>query len=126
MKTNQEIFDIVAKHLLTQKVKSECVLNPGTVYSHVSCRYRGDNGRKCAAGVLMPDALYNDVLEGWSVANIRVLAAMPDVEMESVPLVERLQKLHDLVQPYDWYDELCFLAGEERLSFNAAAYVAQS
>lgn len=122
MKTNQEIFDIVAKHLLTQAAKSLSVQCTGTVYEHRACRYRGDEGRKCAVGVLIPDELYKAELEGWSVTNTYVMASMPEVEIESLDLVSKLQKLHDLADVYEWPVYLRELAAREGLSFNAEAY----
>ena len=59
--TLQEVFDIVSKHLLKQNERSG--------FSDDSCSYRGPNGLKCAAGILIPDEEYTfDSFEGkdWS------------------------------------------------------------
>lgn len=46
--TEQEVFDQVANHLLTQMKKSEHTRkNP---YEYVNCLYRSSDGLKCAAG----------------------------------------------------------------------------
>ena len=56
--TNQQIFNKVAKHLLKQGRRAR---------DGNGCAYRGENGTKCAVGCLIPDALYDDRLEGSSV-----------------------------------------------------------
>ena len=53
MRTSQEVFDVVAKHLLTQNAKS--MDDPWDEM----CAYRGENGRRCAVGALIPDDLYS-------------------------------------------------------------------
>ena len=59
--TAQEVFDYVIGHLVSQG-KQSIQMEGGE-----SCAYRGDNGAKCAVGVLIPDEVYNDVMEGDSV-----------------------------------------------------------
>lgn len=58
--TNQEIFDKVATHLLSQGKRS--------ALGGVGCAYRGDGGLQCAIGCLIPDELYRYELEGWGAA----------------------------------------------------------
>jgi hypothetical protein len=53
--TNQEVFDTVVTHLLAQGVKSE---------SETGCMYRGPHNLKCAVGCLIPDELYDSIIEG--------------------------------------------------------------
>lgn len=48
--TEQQVFDTVAKHLLTQMQQSRSTVDS----TSISCLYRGPNGLKCA-----PDA------QGW-------------------------------------------------------------
>ena len=52
--TQQQIFDKVATHLLTQGAKS---------MMGDTCRYRGSNGAKCAVGCLIKDDHYDPILE---------------------------------------------------------------
>lgn len=52
--TLQELFNIVSLHLLNQGQKSA---------HETLCMYRGPNGMKCAAGVLIPDNEYNPSME---------------------------------------------------------------
>lgn len=48
--TAQQVFDRTATHLLTQGEKS---VDPNDV-----CAYRGSHGRRCAAGIWIPDGTY--------------------------------------------------------------------
>ena len=61
MKTLQQTYDSVVEHLATQKRRS---------HNDHSCKYRSKDGLKCAIGALIPDSLYNPLLEGYSVGNI--------------------------------------------------------
>ncbi len=63
----QETFDQVAIHLALQGCKSTSVFKvTGADRTKRQCAYRGDNGCKCAAGVLIPDEQYRPELEGAS------------------------------------------------------------
>lgn len=57
MKTHQEILDIVVPAMIAQGAPSYDV-------AAGVCRYRGPEGRKCAAGVLIPDEDYRPEMEG--------------------------------------------------------------
>lgn len=57
--TPQQIFDTVSVGLLTQNRKS--------VRSRNYCLYRGPKGAKCAAGLLIPDDLYDKVIENTQI-----------------------------------------------------------
>jgi hypothetical protein len=95
--TNQEIFDKVCSGLLAQG-RPSVKLNPGNI---IECRYRSDDGCKCAAGQLIPDDKYNVELEGRASGHERVLAAMgipePMFSEKRAPanLVRSLQCDHD-------------------------------
>lgn len=61
MMTNQEIFDTVAVHLLTQNkraTKANC---------STTCQYRTSEGLKCAVGCLIPDEKYTPEMEPYGV-----------------------------------------------------------
>ena len=58
----QKVFDIVAKHLLTQNAQSKSK----TGY----CKYRNENGLKCAIGVLIPDEVYSPKYEGTNITSL--------------------------------------------------------
>lgn len=61
--TAQEIFDKVINHLLQQG-------GPALNYNYDDdpvCRYRSNNGLKCAVGCLIPDDQYDPLMEGKGV-----------------------------------------------------------
>lgn len=61
--TKQEVFNTVARHLLKQG-------KPAATKNSHYCKYRvkvGGHVLKCAVGVLLPDKLYDEALEGASV-----------------------------------------------------------
>lgn len=96
---NQEIFDSVARHLLTQRSKS--VLIGG------GCAYRGVAGQKCAIGALIPDKVYTPEIEGMGVGEAlnRFPECFPGIDQEDskpLSLLMRLQRLHDNELPSSW------------------------
>lgn len=95
--TNQEIFDIVARHLLKQGAKSE---------DTETCLYRGPNGLKCAVGVLIPDAYYLPAMEGRGVDTFmdrfHEAGKASGITHESLPLLRKLQACHDEVSVPYW------------------------
>ena len=98
--TAQQVFDKVAKHLLTQDARSQ----EGT-----ACLYRGPNGLMCAAGCLIPDADYYGSLEG---ANWNSLVDRAEVPVEHHALIQTLQQVHDIRLPCVWLESLSNIAGE--------------
>jgi len=87
--TDREVFDRVKSHLLTQGARS--------VSETGSCRYRGDGGLKCAAGVLISDELYHPGLEGQTVWHSTVIDALEasGVPVSALAMLTDLQELHD-------------------------------
>lgn len=104
--TEQEIFDTVLTHLREQ---GEAATSAGD-----SCRYRGANGTACAVGCLIPDELYDPLIEGLGVGRI-IEAVVPDyrqdqtqellpvfariknhIGAEHLPLLNELQEAHDM------------------------------
>jgi hypothetical protein len=94
----QEIFDKVASHLITQGVKATYRRSGG----YPSCAYRGDNGTMCAAGCLIPDEEYNPEFEGIPWMGVRhdipSLASLTDKDHA---LIISLQGVHD--DDSSWY-----------------------
>lgn len=86
----QEIFDTVVTGLFEQGGPS--------MDKYGACMYRGCNGRKCAAGWLIPDDLYDPSIEGNSAE--RVLPLMfgkaPAWTYENLPLIAKMQTCHDV------------------------------
>lgn len=102
MKTAQEIFDAVIRHLRKQGRRAN---DYSPIYSRYVCRYRGDNGTKCAVGCLIDDEHYNPACEGVSVgggnAPARValheaLRASGVDAVEHASLLSSLQNFHDV------------------------------
>lgn len=98
--TRQSIFDTVAKHLLTQKCKSQ-------IPNGSMCSYRGDKGRMCAVGALIPDEIYKPEFESNGVHRLidKHSHNMPEdfakFLSQNENLLEELQSIHDLWQPDD-------------------------
>lgn len=108
--TKQETFDIVARHLLTQRKRS--TKNPdATGY----CRYRGANGLKCAAGVLIPDDRYVEDMEGEP-ADYHIVARVLSELGHDLDLCMSLQMLHDNSDIVGWPSALRDVAAEHGLS----------
>lgn len=99
--TLQEVFDISARHLLTQMKKSEIHTHFGT-----SCAYRGPEGRMCAVGPLIKDEFFSESLNATTVLSSCVEEALLDSgvpkEVLTSGLLMNLQQVHDLHEPYDW------------------------
>lgn len=108
MLTAQQIFDKVAEHLLKQ--------NDRCMSAKSVCSYSGDNGLKCAVGVLIPDELYDRSMEGQSYSSIyggSLSAALTkggvDLKL-CIPLLNGLQRLHDHEKVSAWRAALVALA----------------
>jgi hypothetical protein len=88
----QEIFDTVATHLLKQGRRTT---NPDIPEM---CVYRGANGTKCAVGVLIPDEVYDPMMEGRTVVG---LLSHPEFKIprwmwNNETLLIELQNVHDV------------------------------
>lgn len=126
MPTDQEVFDKVAKHLLTQGERST-----GNIYNidydeeyeepdDVSdCAYRGDNGLMCAVGCLIPDEVYLPSMEGQSVSSLLWGYTGNNLKEHlgsNQVLLQDLQDIHDETEPADWKAKLVELAQFHSLS----------
>lgn len=109
----QEIFDIVSKHLLTQNTQS--VFGGGAL-----CAYRGSQGRKCAIGVLISDEDYKPEMEGMRVsAVLNEFSAVADkLKDVSTFLLGELQRIHDTKLSEQWPEELRAVATRYDLKVN--------
>lgn len=105
--TEQEIFDKVVTHLLTQGRQS---LVDENLFG--GCAYRGHDGTKCAVGCLISDEAYVPALEGQGVYQDDVRAALAASGVDVVgssrkfDLLCYLQDLHDYSAPINWAHEL--------------------
>jgi hypothetical protein len=102
--TEQEVFDQVATHLLTQKQK--CLSNEGG-----GCSYR-NNGLKCAAGCLIGDDEYYTGMERRRWNRLVENGVVPG---DHVDLITKLQSIHDNNDPSEWRMALWHFANEYRL-----------
>ena len=102
--TNQETFDKVARHLLTQKARA---------VTEKGCRYRTPDGLKCAVGCLIPDELYDPKMEGKTVGAVQQLHAERAGhffrEFDS-GLLDALQAVHDRHEVEQWPSQLLKVA----------------
>ena len=105
---NQEAFDKITKHLLTQKRKS--------VDFEGSCQYRGPAGLQCAIGCLISDEDYRPDMESYSVGklfwsdaftNLPSILNLSDVDHS---LLGKLQQIHDSADVADWSRHLVKIA----------------
>lgn len=91
--TKQEAFDKVWNHFITND-------GPQSITIVGSCLYRLDRDPKspirCAAGVLIPDELYEQEMEG-STSNTVILKypLVGDILQDAYGLVREMQLLHD-------------------------------
>jgi hypothetical protein len=114
--TDQEIFDKVATHLLTQ-------MQPSESYYLGQCAYRGDGDLMCAVGCLIPDELYNSAIEGYRVHNVVGTNIIlyefltkdsygPEARIE---FLASLQRIHDTIHPECWKEKLSEAADQYNL-----------
>jgi hypothetical protein len=109
--TNQELFDKIATHLITQNEKA--------VDSKGHCVYLNHAGKKCAVGCLFDETTYSKKFEGITICYfIEFKNFLPDqqrkviaiqkaleiagIEINQYPLLSDLQKIHDTTHITDW------------------------
>ena len=88
--SDRDIFNNVMDLLIQQNAKSQ---NAGG-----KCLYRGDEGRKCAVGLIMDE--YNPLDENEGVRLI--VEANYANATNKITLLEVLQAVHDLQLPEEW------------------------
>jgi len=103
--TAQEVFDHIAKHLLTQK--TQCIGGPDN-----GCSYRNEEGMSCAAGCIMTDYEYRSGLEGRAWYDLINEGFVPKAHKD---LIQDLQTIHDLRIISSWPRELQTLAASHEL-----------
>ncbi len=101
--TAQQVFDQVARHLLTQNEQSGVSTRAG-----LDCMYRGPNGLMCAAGCLIGDDEYKPSFEfnSWG-PGLAEAGAVPNAHCN---LIEDLQRVHDDFLPDAWSERLSKVA----------------
>lgn len=107
--TEQEVFDFIANHLLTQKVKASNELG--------KCFYRTSDGRKCAAGCIIEDSFYKESFEGHDWSFIKNEYSTESINLDyHFKLIYNLQSIHDTKGIIFWKESLKRLAEERNLS----------
>lgn len=91
--TPQEMFDTAVRGVLQQG---------GSSNEHGLCMYRSRTGRKCAAGWLLPDDLYDENMERTTVSGLR---QFDKIAGEHINFVISLQRVHDLSTYSSFNDE---------------------
>lgn len=115
--TKQEVFDKVSFHLLTQNAKSVARMEIWKNLDTTTCSYRGDGGRMCAIGCLIPDEKYTNIIEGGSVESFRVKAIMYDIGLcEHMEMLIALQYVHDGKKVSEWRSNLKQVAQQYSLN----------
>lgn len=95
--TAQEVFDQVARHLLTQNAKA---IGPTGCYDYV---YLTPEGLKCAAGCLIADNEYSVDFEYEVWGSLVAQGVAPEAHEE---LITALQVVHDGWEVCEWPDRL--------------------
>ena len=110
--TDQEIFDKVTEHLLTQNKLSYNI-------SH-GWMYRGLDGLKCAVGCLIPDEIYDVSIERMPVSKLVHLnnKVADFLKQFNLPLLESLQYVHDSLSPHIWPKKLKEVAEKFELVYD--------
>lgn len=108
--TKQQVFNQIAKHLLTQGKKS---------IDGMDCRYRNREGLKCAAGCLIADDEYSEKFEGGSWVAIVNDYLLPQAHKN---LIFSLQYIHDMKPSSDWNSELTKIANRNNLVYENEHY----
>lgn len=112
MSLKQELFDRISKHLLNQNKRS--------TDHRGDCRYRGDNGLKCAVGAIISDKKYSEKIEGCTVYTSSVIECLP-VRYQgvgSINFIGKLQRLHDMTPVSLWKESLKEIAAKHNLVVN--------
>lgn len=124
MNNMQRVYDEILNHLRTQGVCS--VANDGGC-----CMYRGPEGKKCAIGLYISDADYNNVatrvagsrsaIEGLMVSDRIIFNMLPAyVRSTGLDFLTKMQQMHDLLM--DLEGEQFLIQLEELAKTNASIF----
>ncbi len=127
----QDVFDRVARHLLTQNRKSWL----STGQTGKVCAYHGDEGVRCAAGIFIDDEHYSPEMEGVAVPRflsgndptiapkahlktplIQEALLAAGIEDDHLLVLRQLQAVHDQVPVESWRTGLAAVAKDFALS----------
>jgi hypothetical protein len=122
MPSNQETFDTVVAHLRRQGSKAQA-RDPTS--GLITCLYRAPDGKRCAAGCLIPDNQYEPALELSAVGGIsennkycsNEVTLLIEELGHDIELVGALQSMHDNSEVADWETKLEQLATDFGLRY---------
>ena len=125
--SRQDILDKTVKHLSSMTCRSMKKVNGLS-----TCLYRGPNGSKCAIGALIPDKMYDPVMESNTVSQLIIeefpavssLFYKKDLETRDfLSFLDRVQTVHD--NEYNWrnnkfvgYKSIASLARQYNLKYD--------
>lgn len=108
--TAQQVFNQVARHLLTQNAKCETLMDGCT---EPRCRYRYGT-LMCAAGCLISEGEYEEgKFEGAGWGRLVEWMRVPGAHSN---LIRSLQRIHDNLGAQQWPSELAELAASYNLN----------
>lgn len=105
--TEYDVIKQVGTHLLRQGTQSLSVDG--------MCMYRGERGRRCAAGCLISDGEYDSAFEFQSWEGLVVVGKVPSAHEK---LIYKLQCIHDTEYAKNWPECLRHLCDERGLGSN--------
>lgn len=122
--TPQEVFDTVVAALVKQGRKS--LAENGDPSISKDCRYRGDDGLKCAIGHLIPDDEYAEWMEGMGTTTLLLELESRDMRGLSIyalidehnDMLGNLQECHDTSDDEDFVAEFLDAARREATHFH--------
>lgn len=115
--TEQQIFDQVAVHLLTQNEVSQ---QTSTGHGFSYCNYRNPKGLKCAAGCLIADDEYLAEMDNGKDTSWLDLATKRNlVPTAHAEFIRDLQIIHDTSLASHWFDQLSEFAKAHDLNTDA-------
>lgn len=115
--TPQSLFDLVITALRAQGCKSTASVNGFTQCAYRSPQLDGPT-LKCAAGHVLPDALYDPSMEGKVIDSVVCKDAFESVVGASnMALLVSLQRVHDHYLPSQWETKWADIAGQYRLTY---------
>ena len=121
--SEQEIFDFVAFNLIKQSKLSAIkeISEDHGGQELIKCKYRSEDGCKCAVGFLIPDNVYSPEFEDNGIPSI--LSKLKVESFNNNELLAKLQMLHDSIpmgaKPIMWFEELkIFASANDYIRFN--------
>lgn len=95
--SNQQVFEIVVKHLFSQGAQSKKFIEE---VDRDCCVYRGDSGTSCAIGRIIPDEIYDPIMDIqrftiWTIISDEFPEILELFKNIGCNFLSSLQTLHD-------------------------------